>query len=165
MSESSSPQALKRFVARWGQARGPLRSFLNRRGVRAEEIDDALQDIALRLLKSDDYQGKDMEHFQAMAYTAARWVAIDRFRLSRPDEVATDPSTLEQYSPSQTPDPTARIAFSQAWERLSRREQQVLAMREQGRPDREAAEALGVSEATVRSIARRARAKIFDVLF
>ena len=165
MTEPTDTADLKRFADRWVTVSRMLRPALLRLGVAPAEVDDVLQDVALKLLRRADILGNDMDHFTAMARNAAHWAAIDRFRAQPLREMAADPATLEALAPAHTPDPTVGLAFEQAWRRLTERERQLLEMRHAGHSDEEIGAALGVSPATVRSMARRVRAKAIDLLF
>lgn len=153
------------LVKQWSKVHRSLRDYLAHRGVSEVDIEDILQDVVLKLLRTGNV-GTDMGHFQAMAFTAAKWAVVDRLRLtSAKREILTDPSDLEGMQLRDAHDPGIRIAFQQAWKTLSKREQAVTEMRLQGAPDDKIADALNVEAATVRSIARRARAKMVDALF
>lgn len=152
------------FSDRWTAVKLDVRRFLLRRGVSHEDSDDLLQDVAFKLWREADNLPTDMEHFRAIAFTTAGWAVVNRARTRARREVAMDPWMIEEQAASHTPDLAAGIIFRQAWQHLSKREQQVLELHHQGQPDIDIAAALGISAATVRSVARRARAKAADFL-
>jgi len=155
---------VEEFVQRWSQASKTLRARLLRRGVSASDADDILQDVALRLFRSEHFGGTSMEHFEAMAWTTAKWALADRLRASMSRGISVEPEALEREGPYESPNLAARIDFERAWERLTERERRVLELRSGGEPDAVIARELQVSEPAIRMIARRARLKLAEDL-
>lgn len=156
---------LSQFVEQWRSVAPRLRAHIARLGFKREEIEDILQDVALKLLRTGT-QNVDGEHFTALAMTAARWASIDRWRSLSFREEPTDPEVISQHLSSHSHDETAEKSFAmkQALESLSPREQDVLRMIAAGKTYDETAEALQIAPATVRSLVRHARLRIVESL-
>lgn len=154
---------VREFLARWSKAAGTVAIRLARRGVNKADVEDILQDVALRLFRSAP-RGNDEHHFEAMAWSTAKWALADRLRASAAHGIRVDTDVLELAGPREELDVSVRIDFPKAWSRLTEREQRVLEMRTNGHADAEIARELQVSEPAIRTIARRARLKLADDL-
>lgn len=154
---------VREFLARWPTAAKTVRSRLVRRGLNSADVDDILQDVALRLFRSAP-RGNDEHHFEAMAWDTAKWALADRLRASRSEGIRVDTEVLELVGPHEESGMAIRVDFAKAWNRLTAREQRVLELRTDGHADADIASELQVSEPAVRTIARRARLKLADDL-
>lgn len=140
-------------------AAGPLRRSL-RRWADSASVDDIMQDVFLRLYqRRRDFESS--EHLLHYAQNLARWRAIDLHRkqsrevlIGGLNEIALVAGSAEEKVPDArlTRDELeARIA------RLSGRGYEVLTRMLDGKRPEEIGAELGITPATVRSLARRAR--------
>lgn len=165
----SPPAPKARVEPSWTHFAEGLRAFVARR-VPAQDADDVAQDALLRMHKSAAAV-RDPRRLQAWVYSVARYAIADYYRAHRSNEIA-DSIELESVA-----DPDAGVAEKFAsfdgdhsvheevltWlrpiaEQLPEGYRQALLLADfEGRPQRQVAEALGLSLPGAKSRVQRAR--------
>ena len=126
-----------------------------------EDAQDVVQQIAVVAIKKLDSFGS-IEEFRGWAYSRARWRAIDQLRKSirhEPLEASVELGT----NPIQ--EQSVIIAdVLQLVAQLPRRQQEVMTSIIEGQTDSQIAKKLQITEPSVRSLKRFARAKLTTLL-
>lgn len=138
--------------------RRKLCGWLVRRGVNPADIDDILQDAAIRCLRAER-RGQGVR--AAYLWTAANSCMLDRLRAWRP--MLSLDAPLSDAEPT-IPDPCAAAADGTpellGWTTLAPRQRHALVLRCQGYHLAEIAELLGASVEATKQLIRRARARL-----
>ena len=130
-----------------------VRGTLVRNGVPAADLDDAVQDVQLRLLVHADEE----RAVPAWLATVARNVAMDHHRAVRRREDLRRRLAAARPLTPHLPDPDARMVLADALCRLTPEQRRVLGLRfVTGLSVGETAGVLGVAEGTVKSRLHRA---------
>ncbi|MCI0691610.1 sigma-70 family RNA polymerase sigma factor [candidate division KSB1 bacterium] len=120
---------------------------------------DLAQDVAISaLLKFSSF--RDRDHFEAWTLTRARWLALDRLHFKRLEK-----SPVDALTDSATPEDTAQLSeILEIISRFPQNQKTALLMTYEGHTTSEIAAELGVKPATVRSLKRHARYRLFKEL-
>ena len=159
VAETATPLALDEaeFRAFHERTARSLAAYL-RRSLPADDVDDAVQEAYLRLLRTP-HASLPIDERRAYLYRIAANLVNDAWRARKKTPVAegAEPDTLAGRSPSET----GRIDVTRAMGRLRVQEQTMLwlAYVEQA-SHREIASALSIKEASVRVLLSRARQKL-----
>jgi RNA polymerase sigma-70 factor, ECF subfamily len=142
-----------------------LRRELGERTMHATAL---VHDLWLKLAAGAPVDASSRTHFMAIAGRAMRQVLVDQARRRRTAKRGGEwhPITLGDGDAAIDVDAEEMLALDDALERLDPRQRQVVEMRFfAGMEEREIAEALGMSERTVRREWTRARAQLYRSLY
>ncbi|HSJ65192.1 MAG TPA: ECF-type sigma factor [Gemmatimonadaceae bacterium] len=142
-----------------------LRRELGERTMHATAL---VHDLWLKLAAGAPVDASSRTHFMAIAGRAMRQVLVDQARRRRTAKRGGDwhPITLGDGDAAIDVDAEEMLALDDALERLDPRQRQVVEMRFfAGMEEREIAEALGISERTIRREWTRARAQLYRTLY
>jgi RNA polymerase sigma-70 factor (ECF subfamily) len=156
------------MVEIFDELRVPLSQYLRRLGLSQEDSEEIVQETFLRLLKRlrDKGQGGNPHGW---AFRVARNLAIDRYKNQRRFTTKSPQEWAGLYDllTDQSPDPEKSLLgreevarVNQAISSLSSRQLQCVYLRTEGFRQREIADLLGVSMATVAELLRRANRKL-----
>jgi len=153
----------EQFVEWWAKAESKL-YHLARRYVRTpESAQDLVQDIALLvLLRSEPFATE--EDFSRWAHAKLRWMAIDQFQSKHFRLTETLDEVTEDLLPAPQGQGITVRRVLQLVEKLPEQQQKVLKMTLEGKLTGEIADALGIKEATVRSLHRFAKKSLTMIL-
>lgn len=127
-----------------------------------------VHELWLKLAAGGPVDAESRTHFLAIAARAMRQVLVDQARRRRTAKRGGEwhPTTLGDGDAAVDVDSEEMLALNDALERLDDRQRQVVEMRFfAGLEEREIAEALGISERTVRREWTRARAQLYRTLY
>jgi RNA polymerase sigma-70 factor (ECF subfamily) len=147
----------------WQALADRLRPFLGRR-LPAEDVDDALQDVLVRIHRGAAAID-DATRFGPWVYTIARHVVIDRYRRSRPDRAATD-EIPDVEAPPAEPDASPLVdCIAPFVARLDEPYRHAITLVElNGLTQAKAAEMAGVSLSGMKSRVQRGRRQLRAML-
>jgi RNA polymerase sigma factor (TIGR02999 family) len=137
-------------------------------GVRTVQATALVHELWLKLAAGGPVDAESRTHFMGIAARAMRQVLVDQARRRRTAKRGGDwhPTTLGDGDAAVDVDADEMLALNDALERLDERQRQVIEMRFfAGMEEREIADALGISERTVRREWTRARASLYRTLY
>ncbi len=160
---SALDQAREEALRWFDELHGPVRRYLIRIGVPAQQADDALQETFLRLYQHLR-KGGDISNVRAWIFQVARnYIRDERRTAHRRRATPLDAARLvdSAVDPEQAVLSDEReLRVRTAVEQLPPREKECIILRSSGLKYREIAEVMGISVATVSGLAMRATARL-----
>lgn len=150
------------FQALYRQTARPLWAYLSRSLDHQADADDLLQETFLRLLRSKPATS-DAGELRAMLYRIACNLIIDRARRAKRERTHLERAGAAE--PRTAPDAALRLDMERTFRQLRPQARAMMWLAHvEGASHREIAEALGVSERSVRVLLFRARKRLAALL-